>query len=216
MYQWKLQNNNCCLRIFGWYTIRKSAGTIQGNSTGYRIILKQGSNRVQNRVQKKVINRVQSVFKINGLEKQIIFFLYLDCLRNNSLASLPYKRSQIVQLLDCKLESYRTSIRRLKLKGLIAKEGMSGRYGGTTFELTKEVFNEIKLNETWFKQGSQQGSYTTSDLYLRFKNNIRIPDNLKTKISRLISFSLRDSFFLNKTFKICYIFLTPISLNNQI
>lgn len=148
---------------------------------------KQGSQQGSKTPSQQGSNRVQSVFKINGLEKQILFFLYLDCLRNSSLVTLPYKRGQITQLLECKLESYRTSIRRLKLKGLIAKEGMSGRYGGTTFELTKEVFNEIKLNETWFKQGSQQGSqqgsYITTDIYLRFKNNIIIPDNLKTKIS---------------------------------
>lgn len=136
-------------------------------------------------------------FKLVGLQKKVILFLYENCKKIRSKETEPLTLEHIAAQLSICLGSIKTTIRRLQLKSFIKRiDFKNGRSGWSRYEVPDNIFSEImqlenehkinintiqsehklntKLNTDSYSSSSNNYKTTTTD-ELQFINQSRFP-----------------------------------------
>ena len=114
------------------------------------------SNVVQTSV-KSSSNLVQKFdfHMLSPIQQKLLIFLYEEGQISRSKISPPLNGALLAKRLESSLEGLRTAVKRLvKADFLLIAEAKSGRTGWTRYELPEWVYQQMTLNETWFKSSS--------------------------------------------------------------
>ncbi len=92
---------------------------------------------------------------LSPIQQKLLILLYEEGQISRSKISPPLNGALLAKRLESSLEGLRTAVKRLvKADFLLIAEAKSGRTGWTRYELPEWVYQQMTLNETWFKSGS--------------------------------------------------------------
>jgi len=151
---------------------------------------------------------------LSPIQQKLLILLYEEGQISRSKISPPLNGSLLAKRLESSLEGLRTAVKRLvKADFLLIAEAKSGRTGWTRYELPEWVYQQMTLNEIWFKSGSNlvqmsskpsskpssepssEPPYSSSNNLNINTNTIELPENLRrfgislTNLQNLISSS---------------------------
>ncbi len=149
---------------------------------------------------------------LSPIQQKLLIFLYEEGQISRSKISPPLNGALLAKRLESSLEGLRTAVKRLvKADFLLIAEAKSGRTGWTRYELPEWVYQQMTLNETWFKSSSNlvqisskpsskpssepssEPPYSSSNNLNIITNTIELPENLRrfgissTNLQNLIS-----------------------------
>ncbi|WP_347359508.1 hypothetical protein [Bdellovibrio sp.] len=126
---------------------------------------------------------------LSPIQQKLLILLYEEGQISRSKISPPLNGALLAKRLESSLEGLRTAVKRLvKADFLLIAEAKSGRTGWTRYELPEWVYQQMTLNETWFKSGSnlvqmsfkpssKPSSEPSSELPYSSSNNLNINTN---------------------------------------
>ena len=135
---------------------------------------------------------------LSPIQQKLLIFLYEEGQISRSKISPPLNGALLAKRLESSLEGLRTAVKRLvKADFLLIAEAKSGRTGWTRYELPEWVYQQMTLNETWFKSSSNlvqisskpsskpssepssEPPYSSSNNLNINTNTIELPENLR-------------------------------------
>ena len=96
----------------------------------------------------------KSSFLLRGIQRKVVDYFYRECKEKGSLITGLITKKAISEKIQENIKSISTTITRLVDKGFLTREVfIHGKGGATSYQLKKEVFEEISKNEERFFEG---------------------------------------------------------------
>jgi hypothetical protein len=123
--------------------------------------LKVGQQVGQSFNQKQVksglkVGQNQDISQVIGLQKNLLNFIFNNCVNNGSKESPYYSAGHLAHYLEVSNDSIKSAIRQLRIKGLLEKTNFKdGRGGGTKFLIPDLIYRDL-LSESRLKVDQKQ------------------------------------------------------------
>jgi hypothetical protein len=151
-----LSNSEDLVQSSSTHGSEHSSDLVQSSSTHGSNKVVHGSPRGSDLVQSSSTHG--SNFDLDTItepQKKLLYFLYLDLSENRSQITRPYKAEKLAEISGCKVDGIRTIIKRFRKKEYLKLESFKDSGSGwSKYSLSEAVYNQIKLNEIWFKKNS--------------------------------------------------------------
>jgi hypothetical protein len=175
----------------------------------------QSQSNVGSNVHSKLVRRsdelvpLENVVSISGAQRVVLEFLFEQCIWNNSLATPPITKQQLLTATQLVEDTALSSIRRLRLKQIIDRVAYKdGKAGWSQYQLSEKIYRELlylKQNEpkslqTQFKVSPIVSATVSANPSSKIDSNINNNTNLHTNDGLdEIDFSSLEAFSITKS-----------------
>ena len=102
------------------------------------------------------VGQNQDISQVIGLQKNLLNFIFNNCVNNGSKESPYYSAGHLAHYLEVSNDSIKSAIRQLRIKGLLEKTNFKdGRGGGTKFLIPDLIYRDL-LSESRLKVEQKQ------------------------------------------------------------
>lgn len=133
----------------GRLLLESKSGLKVGQQVGQRSNPKQVKSGLK-------VGQNQDISQVIGLQKNLLNFIFNNCVNNGSKESPYYSSGHLAHYLEVSNDSIKSAIRQLRIKGLLEKiDFKDGRGGGSKFLIPDLIYRDL-LSESRLKVDQKQ------------------------------------------------------------